>query len=136
LKITKSAMARMPTTSHPIAIHMARSDGYGGSEARHVAPSSTWCYHGEMSVHPEITQRDLRTKSREIMDAVEHGQSFTVTRDGHRIGELIPLRLRRRFVSRQEFIAMSRNAPAVGLEAFRADQDAAVDNEAGSPYER
>ena len=23
-------MARMPTTSHPIAIHMARSDGYGG----------------------------------------------------------------------------------------------------------
>ena len=28
------------------------------------------------------------------MDAVEHGQSFTVTRDGHRIGELIPLRRR------------------------------------------
>jgi antitoxin (DNA-binding transcriptional repressor) of toxin-antitoxin stability system len=48
------------------------------------------------------------------MDAVEHGQSFTVTRDGHRIGELIPLR-RRRFVPRQEFAAMSRNAPAVDL---------------------
>jgi prevent-host-death family protein len=85
---------------------------------------------------PEITQRDLRSKSREIMDAVEHGQSFTVTRDGHRIGELIPIRWRRRFVSRQEFAAMSRNAPESNLEAFRADQDAAVDHEAGSAYDR
>lgn len=89
-----------------------------------------------MSANPEITQRDLRTRSREIMDAVEHGQSFTVTRDGHRIGELIPLRERRRFVSRQEFIAMSRNAPAIDPGAFRADQDAALDHEAGSAYEQ
>ena len=89
-----------------------------------------------MSADPEITQRDLRTKSREIMDAVDHGQSFTVTRDGHRIGELIPLRWRRRLVPRQEFIAMSRNAPALDLEAFRADQDAALDHEAGSADER
>jgi prevent-host-death family protein len=101
-----------------------------------VALDSTRCYPGEVSGQPEITQRDLRTKSREIMDAVEHGQSFTVTRDGHRIGELIPLRRRRRLVPRQEFIAMSRNAPAVDIEAFRADQDAALDHEAGSPYER
>lgn len=70
------------------------------------------------------------------MDAVEHGQSFTVTRDGHRIGELIPLRQRRRFVPRQEFAAMSRNAPAVDLQAFRADQDAALDHQADSAYER
>jgi len=28
---------------------------------------------------PEITQRDLRSGSREIMDAVERGESFTVT---------------------------------------------------------
>jgi antitoxin (DNA-binding transcriptional repressor) of toxin-antitoxin stability system len=70
------------------------------------------------------------------MDAVEHGHSFTVTRDGHRIGELVPLRRRRRFVPRQEFAAMSRNAPAVDLDTFRADQDAALDHEASSPYER
>ena len=86
--------------------------------------------------NPEITQRDLRSKSREIMDAVEHGQSFTVTRDGHCIGELIPLRRRRCFVSRAEFAAMSRNAPALDLDAFRADQEAAFDHEAGSAYER
>ena len=70
------------------------------------------------------------------MDAVERGESFTVTRDGHRIGELIPLRQPRRFVTRQEFAAMSRNAPGNDLETFRADQDAAADHEAGSAYER
>jgi prevent-host-death family protein len=85
---------------------------------------------------PEITQRDLRSRSREIMDAVEHGQSFTVTRDGHQIGELVPIRRRRRFVSRQEFAAMSRNAPAGSLDAFRADQDTAADHEIGDPYDR
>ena len=89
-----------------------------------------------MDAYPEITQRDLRMKSREIMDAVEHGQSFTVTRDGHRIGELIPLRRRRRFVPRQEFAAMSRNAPAIDLDTLRADQDAALDYEENGPYER
>lgn len=85
---------------------------------------------------PEITQRDLRSKSRQIMDAVEHGQSFTVTRDGNRIGELIPIRQRRRFVSRHEFAAMSRNAPETGLESFRADQDVVADHEAARAYER
>lgn len=70
------------------------------------------------------------------MDAVERGESFTVTRDGHRIGELIPLRRRRRFVTRQEFAAMSRNAPAADLDAFRADQDAAADQEESGAYER
>ena len=85
---------------------------------------------------PEITQRDLRSKSREIMDAVERGESFTVTRDGHQIGELIPIRRRRKFVSRHEFAAMSRNAPVSDLDAFRADQDAAADHEDADPYER
>jgi prevent-host-death family protein len=85
---------------------------------------------------PEVTQRDLRNRSKEIMDAVQQGQSFVVTRDGHRIGELIPLRQRRRFVTRSDFTAMSRNAPAVDLDIFRADQDAAADHDLAGPYER
>jgi hypothetical protein len=56
------------------------------------------------------------------MDTVENGRAFTVTRYGHRIGELIPLRWRRRFVPRQEFAAMSRVAAGVDAGAFRADQ--------------
>jgi antitoxin (DNA-binding transcriptional repressor) of toxin-antitoxin stability system len=66
-----------------------------------------------MTAQPEITQRDLCNRSKEIMDAVESGRSFTVTRGGHEIGELIPLRRRRRFVSRAEFVATSRNAAHV-----------------------
>jgi prevent-host-death family protein len=89
-----------------------------------------------MTSQPEITQRDLRNRSKEIMDAVENGQAFTVTRDGHQIGELIPLRRRRRFVPRQEFAAMSRSAPAVDIQNFRADQQAAFDHDAASPYDR
>jgi predicted MFS family arabinose efflux permease len=59
-----------------------------------------------------------------------------VTRDGHRIGELIRIRRQRKFVSRQEFAAMSRNAPALDPDAFRADQDATAEHEAGGPNGR
>ena len=69
------------------------------------------------------------------MDAVQQGQTFTVTRDGHSIAELVPLRRRRRFVSRQEFAAMSRHAPSIHTDAFRADQDAITDHEAASGYD-
>ncbi|SMQ16382.1 prevent-host-death family protein [Streptomyces sp. Ag82_O1-12] len=89
-----------------------------------------------MTAQPEITQRDLRTRSKEIMDAVQGGQAFTVTRDGHRVGELIPLRRRRRFVPRAEFAAMSRTAPDISLDAFRDDQDTVVDQELDDPYAR
>ncbi|MFF4749981.1 prevent-host-death protein [Streptomyces sp. NPDC002514] len=70
------------------------------------------------------------------MDAVQGGQAFTVTRDGHRIGELIPLRRRRRFVPRAEFAAMSRTAPDISLDAFRDDQDAVVEQELDDPCAR
>ena len=89
-----------------------------------------------MKASREVTQRDLRTRSREIMDAVEHGESFTVTRGGHRIGELIPVRHRRRFVPKAEFVGMSRNSPTVELGVFRADQDAAIDQQADDVYDR
>lgn len=88
-----------------------------------------------MSGLPEISQRDLRLRSREIMDSVERGQSFTVTRDGHRIGQLIPLGPRRTFISRDEFLAGWRS-PAVDPARFRADVDRAIDNEVNDPYGR
>jgi prevent-host-death family protein len=89
-----------------------------------------------MSVQPEISQRDLRMRSKEIMDAVERGQAFTVTRDGHEIAELIPLRRRRRFVSSAEFAETSRAAAEIDLATFRADQDASYDQGTVDPYAR
>lgn len=70
------------------------------------------------------------------MDAVQNGQAFTVTRDGHKIAELVPLRRRHRFVARQDFAARSRHAPSVDIDAFRADQDATADHEAASRYDQ
>jgi len=80
-----------------------------------------------MSATESVGPRDLRTRGREIFDAVENGQSFTLTRDGHKIGELIPIRRRRVFVPKEEFAAMSAGAPEVDLARFRRDQEKHVD---------
>jgi prevent-host-death family protein len=125
-----------PGLGEPEPGGQAQRAGVGGLGEEHDGqPCSTRCYPVNMSL-PEITQRDLRSRSREIMDAVEHGQAFTVTRDGHEIAELIPIRRRPRFVSRREFAATSRHAPASDLDAFRSDQDAAVEHNDGDPYDR
>lgn len=88
-----------------------------------------------MTVPQEITQRDLRGRSGEIMDAVEHGDQFIVTRGGTPIGELIPLR-RRRTVTREQFAAMSENAPVIDVRWFRESLEQAMAFEAHDPYER
>ncbi|WP_026940297.1 type II toxin-antitoxin system Phd/YefM family antitoxin [Humibacter albus] len=89
-----------------------------------------------MSFPSEVSQRDLRLRSREIMDAVEHGASFTVTRDGHGIGELVPLRRSSRFVSRDEFLALGAGLGPIDTSTMRDDLDLALKNTADDPYER
>jgi prevent-host-death family protein len=82
----------------------------------------------------ELTQRDLRARSGQIMDAVAHGESFVVTRNGTPIGELIPLR-RDRVVTREQFAGVSANAPVMDAARFRADVDGAMDSGLQDPYE-
>lgn len=88
-----------------------------------------------MSLPHDISQRDLRMRSKEIMDAVEAGESFVVTRDGRRIGELVPLRASRS-VPAEEFIAASATAPKIDYEAFRRSLDDAIDPDLDDPYAR
>ena len=71
----------------------------------------------------EITQRELRNDSGEIMRRLDEGESFVVTRNGVPVGELAPLR-RHRFVSAEAVVAVFRGAPAVDLDRLRADLDA------------
>ena len=92
---------------------------------------STQCYHVLLALPRDISQRDLRMRSKEIMDAVERGQSFTVTRDGRRIAELVPLRGRRTFVPAEEFLALGKGLPVIDPDRFRADLDELID-----PYDR
>ncbi len=75
-----------------------------------MAPGGT--LEGMSEPSHEISQRDLRNRSAEIMDGLERGERYTVTRNGHRIGELVPIRRERRAVSRADFAAVSaRDAP-------------------------
>ena len=74
----------------------------------------------------EVTQRELRNGSGEIMRALDRGESFVVTRNGVAVGELVPLR-RRQFVGAEAAVAAFRDAPRVEPERFRADVDAVID---------
>jgi antitoxin (DNA-binding transcriptional repressor) of toxin-antitoxin stability system len=73
----------------------------------------------------EITQRQLRNDSGEIMRGLDQGESFVVTRNGVPVGELSPLR-RHRYVSADAAISIFRNAPTVDFRRFRADLDHVV----------
>jgi prevent-host-death family protein len=74
----------------------------------------------------EITQRELRNESGEIMRALDRGESFVVTRNGVPVGELSPLH-RRRFVSAESAVARFRGAPPIDAKRFREDVDESVD---------
>lgn len=70
----------------------------------------------------ELTQRELRNESGEIMRRLGQGESFVVTRNGVPVAELTPLR-RHRFVTAEAAVAMFGSAPAVDYQRFRADLD-------------
>ncbi|HEV8685946.1 MAG TPA: type II toxin-antitoxin system prevent-host-death family antitoxin [Gaiellaceae bacterium] len=74
----------------------------------------------------EITQRELRNESGEIMRALDRGESFVVTRNGVPVGELIPLR-QREFVPADAAVAVFAGAPPLDLGRFRADVDTLLD---------
>ena len=74
----------------------------------------------------EITQRELRNQSGQIMRALDDGETFVVTRNGVPVGELTPLR-RHRFVAADLAVAMFRGAPALDYRRLRGDLDAVVD---------
>lgn len=78
----------------------------------------------------EITQRQLRNESGEIMRGLDAGDTFVVTRNGVPVGELAPLR-RHRFVKTDTIIASFAGAPGVDLTRLRADLDRVASQDAG-----
>jgi prevent-host-death family protein len=74
----------------------------------------------------EITQRELRNESGDIMRALDRGETFVVTRNGVPVGELTPLR-QRQFVSAAAAVALFAGAPAIDAARFRDDVDAVLD---------
>jgi antitoxin (DNA-binding transcriptional repressor) of toxin-antitoxin stability system len=74
----------------------------------------------------EITQRQLRNQSGEVMRALDAGERFVVTRNGVAVGELTPLR-RHRFVGKDAVLAGFDRAARIDAERFRTDVDRLVD---------
>ncbi|MFC4014418.1 type II toxin-antitoxin system Phd/YefM family antitoxin [Nonomuraea purpurea] len=86
----------------------------------------------ELAYSNELSQRDLRNRSAEIMDGLERGERYAVTRNGHHIGDLVPIRRRRRTVSRAEFAAASRGMPRLDDRKYRDDMDRHINDD---PYD-
>jgi antitoxin (DNA-binding transcriptional repressor) of toxin-antitoxin stability system len=84
------------------------------------------CYAG--NVPRDLTQRELRNDSGEIMRALDAGETFRVTRNGVPVGELTPVR-RRRFVARDVALAAFAGAAALDADRFRADIDRKLDQD-------
>jgi prevent-host-death family protein len=75
-----------------------------------------------------ITQRELRNESGRIMRALDKGESFTVTRNGVPVGELVPVRPRQ-FVQADTVAAAYRRAARIAPGRWRRDRDVAINQD-------
>lgn len=76
----------------------------------------------------EITQRQLRNDSGQIMRELDRGESFVVTRNGVPVGELRPIH-RRRFVPKDVALAVFAGAASLDYSRLRGDIDAILDQD-------
>ena len=74
----------------------------------------------------EISQRELRNSSAEVLRAVQDGESITITSNGTPVAELVPLR-RGRFVDAQVAIEAFTDTPSIDLKSLRDDLDKHAD---------
>jgi prevent-host-death family protein len=69
-----------------------------------------------------ITQREFRNNSAAIMDAVEAGETYHVTRNGVTVAELRPVSRRRRLTA-EELVERYRGLPRVDYAEMRKEAD-------------
>jgi prevent-host-death family protein len=70
-----------------------------------------------------ITQREFRNNSAAVMNAVEAGETFHITRNGHEVAELRPLSRRRRLTA-HELVMKHQGLPPVDYHLMRDEADA------------
>ena len=75
-----------------------------------------------------IAQRELRNDNAKVIDAVQAGETFIITRNGEPVAELRPARVSRStFVSREELTAFAVSGVRIDRHQFRADLDQQID---------
>ncbi|WP_017600295.1 type II toxin-antitoxin system Phd/YefM family antitoxin [Nocardiopsis lucentensis] len=75
-----------------------------------------------------ISQREFRNKAAAVMDAVEAGETFHVTRNGVEVAEVRPIPRKRR-LSAQELVERHRRLAKVDYAEMRAEADEFFDGE-------
>lgn len=76
----------------------------------------------------QVSQRELRNQSGEIMRGLDDGERFIVTRRGVPVGELTPVG-RKRTVSTAALLEAFTDVPAIGVERLREDLDAVAEQD-------
>jgi hypothetical protein len=76
----------------------------------------------------EITQRELRNDSGDIMRGLDRGESYLVTRNGVPVGELRPVH-RSRFVAADVVLGAFASGAAIDAVRFRDDVDHGIDQD-------
>ena len=69
-----------------------------------------------------ISQREFRNNSAAVMDAVEEGEVYHVTRNGVEIAEVRPVTRRRRLTA-EELVERHRRLPRVDRDRMRDEAD-------------
>jgi prevent-host-death family protein len=69
-----------------------------------------------------ISQREFRNNSAAVMDAVEAGETYHVTRNGVQVAELRPLSRRRRLTA-EELVERHKKLPRVDYAQMRREAD-------------
>ena len=69
-----------------------------------------------------ISQREFRNNSAAVMDAVEAGEVYHVTRNGVEIAEVRPVTRRRRLTA-EELVERHRRLPRVDRDRMRDEAD-------------
>ncbi|WP_280245738.1 type II toxin-antitoxin system Phd/YefM family antitoxin [Nocardia abscessus] len=69
-----------------------------------------------------ITQREFRNHSAAVMDAVEAGETFRVTRNGVEVAEVRPVSRKRRLTT-EELVERHRKLPGVDFARMRQEAD-------------
>lgn len=72
-----------------------------------------------------VTVRELRNHGGDVIDRVLGGDTIVVTRDGHEVAELRPLRPRA--LDSATLLDRWRNLPVVDPDRFRDDVDSVLD---------
>ncbi|MGH3861042.1 type II toxin-antitoxin system Phd/YefM family antitoxin [Actinokineospora sp.] len=124
--VRRSPRSMRPTVSTPnVQCDACSTHGCPGREGLAARPRRGVMRYG--ALHScgvkVISQREFRNSSAAVMDAVEAGETFHVTRNGVEVAELRPLNPRRR-LSAEELVERHRRLPRVDHARMRDEADA------------